>query len=631
MSPRIARLALTAVAVALFAPPATAQANQTLTVEKAGSGSGTVTSSPAGINCGATCSFAFADNAVVLLTGASAAGSAPVIWSGCDTVTVEKKCKVAMSAAKTVKATFNLLKRQLTVSRKGTGTGTVTSSPAGIECGATCTAEYDNGTEVTLTGLSGPNTEAVKWAGCTSVDGENHCKVTMSAAKSVSATFNLAKRELKVTKGGLGTGTVTSSPTGIACGSTCFFVFGAGQTITLTGTPTGETEAVKWSGCDSVSAENKCLVTMSSAREVTALFNVEGPTLTVAKLGSGTGTVTSSPAAIECGSACAVNFPKGTTVTLTGAAGFHSEAVKWSGCDTVTIEDKCLVAMNAARAVTANFDLDPQYVEYTVSVRLKGTGQGTVASVPGGIECGSDCSETYVSKTRVTLIATPAPGSVFDHWSGGSCAGTGPCEKTINSSRLINAVFVAAGKRTLSVAKAGTGSGTVSSNTGTIDCGNTCSAEIDAAGKITLSATPAAGSTFAGWSGACTGTGKCKLAMNEARTITASFEKIPPASSVLLIAGNAKVRQGKAKLKLTCSGGSSCRGTLKLLLKTRNARGQVKGLVVASAPFDLAAGTSKTLEMKLSPRAKRLLGGAGSLRVRVTGTGIEPHAVRLTA
>jgi hypothetical protein len=549
--------ATTTIALFLVLPAAASAATQTLTVEKSGTGTGTVTSSPAGINCGATCSFAFAEGALVTLTATPTSGTAPVVWAGCETITTEKKCKVTMSAAKTVKATFNLLKRQLKVEKKGTGTGTVTSSPAGIDCGQTCSAEYDNGVEVTLTGAAGANTEAVKWAGCTSVDGENHCKVAMSSAKTVTATFNLHKLELKVSKGGVGTGTVKSSPTGIECGFKCSFLFDEGSTVTLTGTPGANTQAVKWSGCGSVNAEDKCLVTMNAARSVTAIFNVEGPQLSVTKLGSGTGTVTSSPAGIVCGESCAVNFLKETTVTLTGTPGLHSEAVKWAGCDSEP-EGKCVVAMDAAKSVIAAFELEPQWIEYTVTVQLKGTGKGSVTSVPGGIECGSDCSQTYLNKTPVTLIATPAPGSVFDHWGGGGCTGSGPCERKINSSRLVKAVFTAVGNRTLTVAKVGTGQGTVTSKPAGIECGATCSAELDASTKVVLKATPAAGSTFAGFSGeGCSGTTTCRVLMNEARNVTASFtaNPAPPAPKCLVpqLKGKTLARARSALTAAHCS------------------------------------------------------------------------------
>ena len=104
--------------------------------------------------------------------------------------------------------------RTLTVNKAGSGTGTVTSSPAGIDCGATCAASFGDGASVTLTGTPGADTQAVAWSGCDSVNGSNQCIVAMTAAKSVTATFNLVQRTLTVTKNGTGSGTVTSSPPG---------------------------------------------------------------------------------------------------------------------------------------------------------------------------------------------------------------------------------------------------------------------------------------------------------------------------------------------------------------------------------------------------------------------------------
>jgi arabinoxylan arabinofuranohydrolase len=76
----------------------------------------------------------------------------------------------------------------------------------------------------------------------------------------------------------------------------------------------------------------------------------------------------------------------------------------------------------------------------------------------------------------------------------------------------------------LTITKAGTGSGTVTSNTGDINCGSTCSANIASGTSVTLTATAAGGSSFAGWSGACTGTGTCTASMSAARSVTATFQ-----------------------------------------------------------------------------------------------------------
>jgi len=75
----------------------------------------------------------------------------------------------------------------------------------------------------------------------------------------------------------------------------------------------------------------------------------------------------------------------------------------------------------------------------TLSVRI-GSGNGTVMSSPAGIDCGTDCSQTYTEGTSVTLTATPAPGSSFAGWSG-PCSGTGQCTISMDQSRSAGAAF----------------------------------------------------------------------------------------------------------------------------------------------------------------------------------------------
>ena len=123
-----------------------------LSVQLAGLGSGTVTSSPAGINCGSTCAASFTSSTSVALTAAPGAGSTFAGWSGDCSGT--GMCQVTMSQARAVTATFTNsppVQRTLTVGRSGTGSGTVTSNPAGINCGSTCPAQFNDGTQAILT------------------------------------------------------------------------------------------------------------------------------------------------------------------------------------------------------------------------------------------------------------------------------------------------------------------------------------------------------------------------------------------------------------------------------------------------------------------------------------------------
>src|SRR5262249_23489008 len=96
----------------------------------------------------------------------------------------------------------------LTVTAAGAGSGTVTSSPAGIRCEATCMASYASGTVVTLTATPAAGSVFTGWSSgsCT---GSGTCVVTLSATTTVTATFSLQTFGLAVSKAGTGSGAVT--------------------------------------------------------------------------------------------------------------------------------------------------------------------------------------------------------------------------------------------------------------------------------------------------------------------------------------------------------------------------------------------------------------------------------------
>src|SRR5439155_4811255 len=124
-------------------------------------------------------------------------------------------CTVTMNASRSVTATFNAPRFTLTVSKGGTGTGTVTSSDGGISCGATCAAPYDGGTLVTLTASASGGSTFGSWSGCDGVSGLT-CTVTMNASRSVTATFNARRYTPTASKGAPGTRTVTAADGGIS-------------------------------------------------------------------------------------------------------------------------------------------------------------------------------------------------------------------------------------------------------------------------------------------------------------------------------------------------------------------------------------------------------------------------------
>lgn len=176
-------------------------------------------------------------------------------------------------------------KQILTVEKEGIGTGEVTSDrgePTAIECGATCAAEFEEGTFVTLTADPDPGASFAEWEDCDEAGpaeglAENQCRMSIDSPKTVKASF--AGPELTLVKGGATEGgTVTSTPLGIDCGPACpveTAAFAPGETVEL------EAEAAEgfvfagWLGCKYVSP-GVCEVTLSGDTEVTAVFLAEG-------------------------------------------------------------------------------------------------------------------------------------------------------------------------------------------------------------------------------------------------------------------------------------------------------------------------------------------------------------------
>jgi uncharacterized delta-60 repeat protein len=156
----------------------------------------------------------------------------------------------------------------LTVSKNASGSGSVTSNPAGINCGASCFASFTAGS-VTLTPTPGVGSVFAGWSG--SCSGTGTCTVALSGDKSVTATFDVAMNTLSVTRGGKGRGTVASSPSGIACGSTCGHAYAYGTAVTLVARPARGSVFRGWSGACS-GTRKTCSLTMSRARSARAVF-----------------------------------------------------------------------------------------------------------------------------------------------------------------------------------------------------------------------------------------------------------------------------------------------------------------------------------------------------------------------
>ena len=329
------------------------------------------------------------------------------------------------------------------------GGGTVTSSPAGINCGATCSATFAPGTPVTLTATPASGFIFSGWSGDGACSGASTtCSVTMNAGHTVSATFTAhAPTDFGLTMQISGSGTVTSVPPGINCGQACSASYANGTSVVLSAIAAPGAQFAGWSGA-CAGTSSPCTVTMDQARTVGAAF-VADVHYSLTVNGAAGGIVTSDPAGIDCGTACTAGYAPGTPVHLIARALPGFIFTGWTGACSGT--QTCDLTMNGDETVGAAFTTTPVgHSVLTVHDYGSGTVTGThtpppplgvAATANGDINCGTVCTESYTNGTIVTLTATPAQNYQFSGWSG-ACAGTGACVVTVNSSVFVNANFV---------------------------------------------------------------------------------------------------------------------------------------------------------------------------------------------
>jgi hypothetical protein len=241
----------------------------------------------------------------------------------------------------------------------GTGTGNLTSSPAGITCGSqgtACSASFASGKSVVITPMPDATSRFVGWTGACS--GTAACDLTMSADRQIAATFDLnPSLTVNLTGNTSGTGTVTSNPAGINCqfpqGGACQAYFAKGTSVQLTSNPGSGSVFDGWTG--GCSGTGSCTVTMNSDQNIGGSFTGP-PTINIGMGGTGSGSVTSVPAGIDCPStACSFAFPSGTTVSLTATPASGSGFDGWNGPCSGT--GTCSFKPTADTSVGATFDL----------------------------------------------------------------------------------------------------------------------------------------------------------------------------------------------------------------------------------------------------------------------------------
>jgi len=512
------------------------------------------------------------------------------------------------------------LQYTLTAQKDGTGTGTVTSTD--INCGFTCTKDYNLNAPITLAAAAGDGSTFMGWttspAGkCT---GTGDCSFSITANTTVTATFTLTP--VNGTCGSSNGQTLTVIPSTNLCSTgTASAVSGSGPWTwscagandgttascsaakaaaingacgssdgqALTAAPaanlcnSGTASSVSGSGpwtwsCAGANGGTTASCTASKQAEVVTAVNgacgaSDGQTLIVAPTAnlcsagtadtvSGSGPWTWSCAGAGSGTTatCTANKQAEVATPVNGACGPSDGQTLMS----VPATDLCSSGTassvsgsgpwtwscaGADGGTTASCSAILQ--TYALTVTMSGSGVGAVTSNPSGINCGTDCTETYNAGTEVILTATADSGSTFAGWSGGSCYGTDECFVTMNGNEAISATFTQdapAGKFNLTVIMDGAGSGEVAVSKGTMECSdNVCTATFDEGTSVTLTAKPGQESLFSAWDGCDSAKAKCTLSLDDNKVVMVTF--IPfPKLTVTVISSESEYGTGTGKV-----------------------------------------------------------------------------------
>jgi hypothetical protein len=234
---------------------------------------------------------------------------------------------------------------------------------------------------------------------------------------------------VRITLAGTGSGRVSSAAAGINCASSCVTQIMEDTKITLTATPDSGSTFTGWSG-GACSGIGDCSLTVEGDVGVVATFNATGGSsgpppaprtggqpatfpLTVRAIqkAGGSGTITSTPAGIDCGSTCTATFPAGSIVTLRATRNFGA-FLGWGGARSTKAET-CSVVMDASTHLTATFGVGE--MEIVTSTFLPQGRVGVFYRAPIRVEGGAGRGPTVfrivtgVLPTGLTLRPTRDP------------------------------------------------------------------------------------------------------------------------------------------------------------------------------------------------------------------------------
>ncbi len=252
-----------------------------------------------------------------------------------------------VTANHTISATFDINTYTISVAKMGSGTGTVTSNPADINCGSDCSKLYNHGTVVTLLASSDPSSNFIGWDGaCT---GTGSCIVTMDATKNVIATFTLKTYTITATAGANG----SINPSGVVTAN-----HGANQSFTISPIANYHVADVLVDGGSVGAVTSYTFNNVTANHTISATFAINTYTLTVTS-GSG-GTITPG--------STVVNHGGSQTFSITPNTGYHTVDVIVDGVSVGAVTSYPFNNVTANHTIEATFVINT----YTVSAYVGG-------------------------------------------------------------------------------------------------------------------------------------------------------------------------------------------------------------------------------------------------------------------
>lgn len=379
----------------------------------------------------------------------------------------------------------------------------------------------------------------------------NPCSVTITGAVTLSATFKVAPwYTIAITPPTHGEVALfeSSGPPKICVANKpyteCAPSYVSGSQVRLSATPDSGGTFDGWTGA-CAAARGDCTITLDANKAVSASFTPVAR-YSVSVTAPTNGGILGGPqfggAAIHCGTtvyvvaACSAVYAVGTAVTFTPTPiyGYKLDAF---GGDCAGQSPTCTLTISKNSTVSATFS--PIAVQHTVAVTPTTSGSVSVAyDRTGYANCRvsqpyvSTCTSSVLDGTKLTITARPENGFSFNGFTAGCSGMTNPCTLTLAGNVTITAAFKPAPWYTLTIGDPTGGTVTIWNaleapgvcarmiTTGAI---SGCTVSYPPGTSIQLEASAAIGKTFVGFSGACSGTGRCTLVMDGNKSVTPTF------------------------------------------------------------------------------------------------------------